>query len=325
MLSSFRLRSRTRIAIPGSARRAAAHLFADDDVLAIEAALLSGRPLLVLGEPGVGKSQLARAAAVALDRPLAQLVVDSATEARDLRWREDPVERLAQAQLVAALRGTEALEERAKLDRRRFIEPGPLWWGFDWASAARHVETHRGRAGPHHGFGDPANGAVVLIDEIDKAHGDVPEGLLEALGDGAFTPTDCEKVTATGAPLVVITSNETKPLSGPFLRRCVVHELRLPVDRATLIKTLLAAGAAHFPAEDHPAATQSLLQHAAELTADDRLRAVEIGLSPRPGLAEFIDLLTAALSERRASDMPPEDAVKRLAPFFLRKHAELRR
>ena len=114
------------------------HLFREDDVDALNAALLSGRPLLLRGEPGVGKSQLALAAAVKLNRAYVSIVVDADTQVRDLRWREDLVRRLADAQIVGAL---DDKEEQTKCRQRlktldAYTIPGPLWWAFDWKDAA---------------------------------------------------------------------------------------------------------------------------------------------------------------------------------------------
>ena len=79
------------------------HLFEAEDIQAINAALAAERPLLVRGEPGSGKSQLARAAAQCLGRAFISFTVDSRTESRDLLWEFDAVQRLADAQLTAAL------------------------------------------------------------------------------------------------------------------------------------------------------------------------------------------------------------------------------
>ncbi len=190
------------------------HLFDEREVRALNAALAAGRPLLVRGEPGIGKSQLARAAAKMLKRTFIQQVVDSQTESRDLLWRLDSLGRLAEAQLAGALRDKSVEDARADFAIEKFVVPGPLWWGFDWPSAERQAAASaRARVRtdvPERGAeADPDNGSVVLIDEIDKAEAEVPNGLLEALGSGRIAPPGCGVVNAKEpAPLVVITTNE---------------------------------------------------------------------------------------------------------------------
>src|SRR5208283_2047169 len=176
------------------------HLFDRDSAQAIRAALAARRPLLVRGEPGVGKTQLAAAAAKVLKRPLVARVVDSRTESRDLLWTFDAVMRLADAQAASsflpAMRdlgsnpgkapdGQSALtkkEIRKALDEADYVRPGPLWWAFDWDSALDQSRRSETAPPAHVKEDDPKNGRVVLIDEIDKGDTDVPNGLLEALG-----------------------------------------------------------------------------------------------------------------------------------------------
>lgn len=296
-----------------------AHVFRQEDVDAIEAALLSERPLLVRGEPGVGKTQFALAAAVALRRGYCQAVVDSRTEVRDLRWTEDLVARLADAQLVGTLgHAPEAAIHRARLDDiANYVRPGPLWWAFDWAGAERQP----GAVVPVslHADCDPANGAVVLIDEIDKAEPDLPNGLLEALGSRRFAVRDRAPVSAKIWPLVVITTNEERELPAAFVRRCVVHDIRLPPTGDALVEFLVDRGRSHFPK-----AAESVLRKAAELTVQDRQAAEEQGLRPLPGQAEYLDLLRAAFAGSR-TEAKAAAAVDRLSPYFLRKHQQMRR
>src|SRR4029077_939588 len=96
---------------------------------------------------------------------------------------------------------------------------------------------------------DPRNGCVVLIDEIDKADPDVPNGLLEALGAGEFTPLgQTNPVKVQGRfPLVIITTNEERVLPGAFLRRCLVLHLKLPADENALTDLLVNRAKVHFP------------------------------------------------------------------------------
>lgn len=298
-----------------------AHVFAQEDLDAIDAALAAERPLLVRGEPGVGKTQLALAAAIKLKRAFCPTVVDSRTEVRDLRWTEDLVARLADAQLVAALDAAEAALQRGKLGIEHYVEPGPLWWAFDWSDAAGQAKAAKVSepAQPHEDC-NPKNGVVVLIDEIDKADPDLPNGLLEALGSRQFTPRGRNApVRAKVWPLVIVTTNEDRALPDAFIRRCVVHDIHLPEDDTELQSFLVGRGRAHFP-EAPPA----VLEKAAEMTVKDRNAAAARRLTPLPGQAEFIDLIRAVLGKAKDADAAI-DAMERLAPYFLRKHSDLRR
>ena len=124
------------------------HQFEPRQLKAINAALSASRPLLVRGEPGVGKSQLARAAAKALGRVFVQHVVDARTESRDLLWHFDAVGRLAKAQVMGALQIACAEPDKRQSSTRKaldvlddelavekFLHPRALWWAFDWAGA----------------------------------------------------------------------------------------------------------------------------------------------------------------------------------------------
>lgn len=310
------------------------HVFEQADIDAIEAALNAKRPLLVRGEPGVGKSQLAMAAAIVLERGYCQFVIDGMTEARDLRWREDAVARLADAQLIGAYGAgdEEGKKLRADLNRENYIQPGPLWWAFDWGNAKKQATKSKTPVPLQPNTAcKPVNGMVVLLDEIDKADPDVPNGLLEALGTRAFlTPENPSPIEAESWPLVVITTNEERVLPDAFLRRCVVHNIALPINQEDTMKNdqlicglkthLFNRGRAHFPN-----ASEAILRAAAEITARDRRAAQEQRISPLPGQAEFLDLLRAVVSEKSPqSETEILDRLNRLSAFFLKKHPELR-
>jgi len=276
------------------------HLFEQADIDAINAAIACRRPLLLTGEPGTGKSQLARAAASRLECAFVSFSVDSRTESRDLLWSFDAVGRLADAQLGKAL-CEDSTKLRGELAIHNYVHPGPLWWGFDWARAKEQAEKAQKRLGgtsdkeaiadiepEQWDKGDPKNGCVILIDEIDKAEPSVPNGLLEALGNGCFLPDGYkQRIMVEGiAPLIIITSNEERVLPEAFLRRCLVHHLSLPNEPEALIETLIARGQAHF--ED---LSETLLKKAAKMVVRDRQKAQDNHYHPLPGQAAYIDLL----------------------------------
>ena len=271
------------------------HAFDRQQRDALRAATAAGRPLLVRGDPGTGKSQLAHAAAVASRRLFLPLVVDSRTEASDLMWRYDAVVRLADAHL-SAVPGSGVT---SGLDAGRYILPGPLWWAFDWDSAMAQLAQARTGAEPP---GRPPyaweaeQGVVLLIDEIDKAEAELPNGLLEALGNGRFAVPLAGKVVhrppGMPAPLVIITTNDERELPAAFLRRCLVLTLRLPAGPA-LQAHLVQRGELHFP--EFAAQHKTVLQDAAAMLLQDREAAQASGLYAS-GLAEYLDLLRALQS-----------------------------
>lgn len=302
------------------------HDFDSRSIAAVNAALAAGRPLLIRGEPGVGKTQLAEAAAKVLNRVFLRHVVDSRTESRDLLYTFDAVMRLAEAQLCGA-EGVDETAARKRLNILRFVVPGPLWWSFNAAHAANHVKDH------DVSIADPPlkaeqedlleNGWVVLIDEIDKAESDVPNGLLEALGSGGFRPLGCaDRVEMSDPPpLIVITTNEERVLPDAFVRRCVVLHLALPDDPDELRNLLVSRGRAHFP--DSELVKEKLLVEAAEILVRDRRVAQERSWKPFPGQAEYLDLLRAVVRRYPGKPEKQKELLDKVANYVVRKPADM--
>ncbi len=177
------------------------YIATDDLRVAVNAAIVLERPLLVKGEPGTGKTVLAREVATALGAPLIEWHVKSTTKAQQGLYDYDAVSRLRDSQLG---------DERVK-DIRNYIRKGKLWEAF--VSAAR---------------------PVLLIDEIDKADIEFPNDLLQELDRMEFFVYETgEVVKAVKRPIVFITSNNEKELPDAFLRRCFFHYIRFP-DPATM-------------------------------------------------------------------------------------------
>ncbi len=296
------------------------HEFDEKSIWAINAALTAERPLLVRGEPGIGKSQLARAAAVALKRVFISAVVHARSECQDLQWDFDAVGRLGEAQALAACGGEVKVKE--SLDPLRFLNPGPLWWTFNWESAKRQSEKSITSAQvPEKPAGcDPKNGSVLLIDEIDKADADLPNGLLETLGNGAFSvryiggPVRREKDMP--APLVVITTNEERELPRAFLRRCMVLQMRLAEKEDELITWLTKRGQIHFGEK----CSEKVRIKAAQQLWKDRCTALKQN-QPAPGQAEYLDILRA-LSRMWANEAGQLEALKEIKDFAFKKYPE---
>jgi MoxR-like ATPase len=296
----------------------AVHVFEEKSIWALRAALAAERPLLVRGEPGSGKSQLARAAASVMKRAFISEVVHARSESQDLQWHFDAVARLGEAQTLGTADAKEDIAER--LDARRFLSPGALWWAFDWNKAEKQFQLcNMGMRQPLKPKGwKPSMGCVVLIDEIDKADADLPNGLLETLGNGAFTVPYLDEPVGLAkdvpAPLVVITTNEERELPGAFLRRCMVLHLGLPESEPELKDWLIKRGKVHFGNK----CTDKVYEEAADLLCRDRMETIKLGLQA-PGQAEYLDMLRAVgkIGSREKDQLA---ALKEIAGFALSKH-----
>jgi MoxR-like ATPase len=249
--------------LPGDQREGRVYVYDEPIVLAVNVALATGRPLIIYGSSGSGKSSLARNIAHFQQWRFVERVITSRTQARDLLYDIDLLHRLHDAQAAAALKGT------FDAGFGRYIVPGPLWWAFDRTTAREF--------GKEPAWDHDHERAVVLLDEIDKADPDVPNNLLVPLGSLGFEVEEVGrtvKARPEHMPLVILTSNEERELPPAFLRRCV--ELRIDVKR----DRLLSIGRAHFPGRDAWVGEIAGLV----LPAED---------GPLPSPAEFVDVLRA--------------------------------
>ncbi|WP_456388895.1 AAA family ATPase [Profundibacter sp.] len=168
----------------------------DDLTVAVNAAVTLERPLLVKGEPGTGKTELARQIADSLNLPMIEWHIKSTTRAQQGLYEYDAVSRLRDSQL-----GEEKVHDVAN-----YIRKGKLWQAFE----AREK-------------------TVLLIDEIDKADIEFPNDLLQELDKMEFHVYETGQVVrADIRPIVIITSNNEKELPDAFLRRCFFHYIRFP-------------------------------------------------------------------------------------------------
>ena len=310
------------------------HILEDKEDWAIKAALAANRPLLVRGEPGIGKTQLARAAAIDLKRPLVSMTVDANTESRELMWSFDAVQRLAEAQVASATTTDEKVLQE-KIEVKNFVRPGPIWWAFDWESANEQLRPHEKPPARLPAKWEQRDGVVILIDEIDKAESDVPNGLLEAFGSREFTPQGWDDPITmpddAAPPLMVITTNEERVLPDAFVRRCFVLQIELPqvsVESpksddekkrdAQFIEYLTKRGKAHFRK-----ASKQLLTDAAELLLKDRRQAIQNHQNPLPGQAEYLDFLRAIIN-LVAKGEDQDEIFKQVQSFVFEKYREPR-
>jgi MoxR-like ATPase len=191
--------------------------------VAVNAAVTLQRPLLVKGEPGTGKTELARQVAAALSLPLIEWHIKSTTKATHGLYDYDAVSRLRDGQLG---------DPRVH-DVRNYIRKAALWQAFE--AEAR---------------------VVLLIDEIDKADIEFPNDLLQELDRMEFQVQETgEVVRARHRPIIIITSNNEKELPDAFLRRCFFHFIRFPDP-----DTLAAIVRLHFPGLKEALLTTALTQ-----------------------------------------------------------------
>ena len=181
-----------------------------DLTVAVNAAIMLEKPLLVKGEPGTGKTELARQIASSLDLEIIEWNIKSTTKAQQGLYEYDAVSRLRDSQL-----GDKKIE-----DVCNYIKKGKVWNSFQTKERS-----------------------VLLIDEIDKADIEFPNDLLQELDKMQFYVYETgELVKAKKRPIVIITSNNEKELPEAFLRRCFFHYIQFP-DVETLEKIIQV----HFP------------------------------------------------------------------------------
>ncbi|MGC1308133.1 MAG: MoxR family ATPase [Phormidesmis sp.] len=179
----------------------------EDLIEAVNLAIQLGRPLLLKGEPGCGKTRLAYDVAFELGLPFEPWYIKSTSRARDGLYTYDTIGRLRDAQLASG-----SMLEPKDLDRIK--DPATY---VEWGAIGRAFQKEQP--------------TVILIDEIDKADIDFPNDLLLELDESRFVVEETGKtITAKRKPIVLITSNDEKALPSAFLRRCLFHYVEFPSD-----------------------------------------------------------------------------------------------
>jgi MoxR-like ATPase len=250
------------------------YLVGEGMATALFLAVSLGRPLLLEGEPGVGKTAAAKALARVLDAPLIRLqCYEGLTAAEALyEWNY-------QRQLLA-IRLAESHHDRlgdADLFTEEFLQERPI------LQAVRHT----GAVPP-----------VLLIDEIDRADDEFEALLLEFLGEASITVPELGTFTAARPPVVVLTSNRSRELHDALRRRCLYHWIEFPD----------AARTAEILRRSVPAAQVALIRSTTEFIG--RVRRLE--LDKAPGMAEAIDWVSA-LSALGATELVDADVVRTLS------------
>lgn len=190
------------------------HQFSTEQVGAIQAAWLAGRPLLVRGDPGLGKSQMAAALACFINFKFNSITIHADTEIADLLYRVDHVARLSDAQQT---------EDSKPLSS--YVNEGVLWQTLAPKTKATDLSTIQNAEQT-----DSYNGSLLLIDEIDKADSSLPNALLEVLANKTINvmPLKQKLKQENEHPVfVIITSNDERELPAAFLRRCAILDLTL--------------------------------------------------------------------------------------------------
>lgn len=185
------------------------YISTSDLTVAVNASIALEKPLLVKGEPGTGKTELARQVASSLNLEIIEWNIKSTTKAQQGLYEYDAVSRLRDSQLGESIR-----------DIDKYIRKGKLWKAFEKKKKV-----------------------VLLIDEIDKADIEFPNDLLQELDKMEFYVYETGQIVrAKKRPIVIITSNNEKELPEAFLRRCFFHYIQFP-DLETLKKIVEV----HFP------------------------------------------------------------------------------
>ena len=286
---------------------AAASNYVYDDalVLAVNVALAARRPLLLAGEPGCGKTTLAANVARVLGWAYYQHTIASRSQAGELVWEVDTLGRLNDAYDP----------QRRLLGEEYYVQPGKLWWALAPQSAHHRGLSLSPADAEQHSVKFPAGhlesaGAVLLIDEIDKAEPDLPNDLLEVLDTRSFDVKAARIEAERAQGLIVITTNLERELPGAFMRRCVVY--RFPDAGEGWFSGIALQRIGGLGETLAKQVEKRLLEHRQEA----RTRGQRV-----PGTAEYLDAITALQAlEVRDENAPAWLQVERC---IFGKHAAL--
>ncbi|MDH6198157.1 MoxR-like ATPase [Mycobacterium frederiksbergense] len=235
------------------------YLLGEGTATAIYLAVTLGRPLLLEGEPGVGKTTAAKTLAAVLDTPLVRLQCYEGLTASEALYDWNYPRQLLSIRLTEA-RGGEQIDE-AHLYTEAYLIDRPIL----------HCVRHRGPRPP-----------VLLVDEIDRADDEFEALLLEFLGEAAVTVPELGTFVAERPPIAVLTSNRSRDLHDALRRRCLYHWIEYP-QRAQAVAIVRRTV---------PGATDALIERAAQFVGAAR----DLDLDKPPGIAETIDWVAALVA-----------------------------
>jgi MoxR-like ATPase len=286
----------------------AGYIAGDDLVCAVNTALALGKPLLLTGNPGTGKSQLAERVAWELNMGrVLRFESQSLSEAQDLYYRFDLVGRLAAVEAFKAAQAIGDKPERAALSVARFLSFGALGVAI-LRAAPDHLARLVSLGLDPQGLDPkaPARASVVLVDEIDKTSRDFPNDLLNNIERKAFVVRELSTEREVSVPeddglhpIVIVTSNSERELPAPFLRRCIYYHIPDP-DKDMLARILRSRVKASGEGDDasrlHPLYADML-----EMFTDLRRRGSG-GMAYQVGTSELLDLAGAMAADAAGAD-----------------------
>lgn len=310
-LAAFKLPAEPDLVWPGdSEANVPPYVLSDDIITVLKVALVTGRPLLISGPPGAGKTTLAQAVAHAQVWGFLKHTLTSRSRLEDLTAELDHLQRLHDAQIAAAFRRgiqREDIERGGLMPEWAYLKPGLFWWGFDAESARRKGRTRAEVEAltdfrvpiPPKSLRASGQGVVILLDEIDKAEPDLPNDLLEPLDQRGFTLPDGTEIRVPEgvAVLVMITTNGERDLPPAFLRRCLHLELKSPGEDA-----LRRIAEFHFQTAAH-AGKAAVFKAVADKFLKLADETKDSGRRP-PGTSEFLDAVRACLELDITPDSP---------------------
>ncbi|KZN52568.1 AAA family ATPase [Pseudoalteromonas luteoviolacea] len=279
------------------------HFFDTKQVAAIQAAYFANRPLLVRGDPGLGKSQMAPAIASWLNLHFNYASIHANTEIEDLLYKVDHIKRFSHGH-----------GNHDDINIRHFIEPGVVWQAIAPDTHLQECDSKECADTT-----EERDGSMLLIDEIDKADASLPNALLEVLNNKTISVTPVGQTLEQKSDnplLVVITSNDEKALPDAFLRRCAILDLSLEQGEEGVNQLLNIVGVHYVDYEKKFA--QGIVQRLAEQLIKLRGLCGEKN-EYLPGTSELLDILRVL--DRYNHHEQPEQ-LKIIESFFLQKQRQ---